>query len=173
MRTTVYSIALVNLLMLGAVIYGRLAPDLPDVALTGQIDHILVDKSDREMIVYRDGKALKRYDVGLCVAPSGDKVREGDGKTPEGIFRIDRKNPNSQFYLSVGIDYPLPEDRARAAAGGYSPGGDIFIHGQPKGITGRMKIGRDWTAGCIAVSNAEMEELFAAIPYGITVEIRP
>lgn len=173
MSNTLFSSSIATLVVVAALIYGRLTPDPPEIALTGQVDHILIDKSDRRMIVYRDGKALKGYDIALGFAPLGDKVREGDGKTPEGVFRINRKNPNSKFHLSVGIDYPLKEDLQRAKAGGYSAGGDIFLHGQPAGIKGTRRIISDWTAGCIAVSNAEMNELFPAISVGTTVEIRP
>jgi murein L,D-transpeptidase YafK len=159
-------------LVLGFALYGALRPR-PLPPLSGQIDHILIDKSDRELVVFRDGRALRRYTVSLGFAPEGDKERQGDGRTPEGQFRIDRRNSASRFHLSLGIDYPQPDDVARAAAGGYSPGGDIFIHGQPRGVTGRMRIARDWTEGCIAVTNATMDELWRVTPVGTTVEIRP
>ncbi|MBT0959506.1 L,D-transpeptidase family protein [Alphaproteobacteria bacterium KMM 3653] len=173
MRRTLYSIGLGGALFAAGVFYGQIRPTLPPPALTGQVDRIVIDKSDREMVVYREGRALKRYGVALGFAPAGDKEREGDGKTPEGIYKIDRRNPNSSYHLSLGINYPLPEDRSRARAGGYSPGGDIFIHGQPKGITGLRWITEDWTLGCIAVSNAAMDELYPAIALGVEVEIRP
>lgn len=159
-------------LVLGFALYGALGPR-PLPPLTVQIDHILIDKSDRQLVVYRDGRPLRRYTVSLGFAPEGDKERQGDGRTPEGLFRIDRRNAASRFHLSLGIDYPQPQDVARAAAGSYSPGGDIFIHGQPRGVTGRMRIARDWTEGCIAVTNATMDELWRVTPVGTTVEIRP
>lgn len=148
-------------------------PDLPSAPLSGKVDRILIEKAARRMTVYRDGAALKTYRIALGFAPSGDKVRQGDGHTPEGRFRIDRRNPKSAFHLSLGLDYPQPEDLARAKAGGYSPGGDIFIHGQPNHLKGQPTLRRDWTAGCIAVSDAEIEELWAAAANGTTVEIRP
>jgi murein L,D-transpeptidase YafK len=145
-------------------------PDLP--ILTGPIDRILVDKSDRTLTVFRAGQPLRTYPVALGFQPVGDKVREGDGRTPEGTFRVNRRNAASRFHLSLGIDYPQPDDRARAAAGGYSPGGEIFIHGQPNGMAGRPAIATDWTAGCIAVSNDEIEELWRIAPQGTIIEIR-
>ena len=125
----------VILCIVGLIAYNARAPRSPS-EITGAIDHILVDKSDRLMTVYQDGRIVGTFPVRLGFAPVGDKEREGDGKTPEGIFKIDRRNPNSSYYLSLGIDYPQPEDIARAKAGNYSPGGDIFIHGQPKGVSG-------------------------------------
>ena len=88
-------------------------------------------------------------------------------------FTIDRRNSESAFHLSIGLDYPQPEDRARAAKAGYSPGGDIFIHGQPNALPDGLKIKGDWTAGCIALTNAEIEEIWAVTPIGTKVEVRP
>lgn len=146
-------------------------PVLPP--LVGPVDRILVEKSTRRMVVYRDGVALRDYRVALGFAPDGAKIRQGDGKTPEGTFRIDRKNAQSSYHLSVGLDYPQVADRDRAAAGGYDPGGDIFIHGQPNALPDDTVLKGDWTAGCIAVSNAEIREIFAAVQPGAIVEVRP
>lgn len=151
----------------------RPAPPTLGVPLTGPMDRILIEKSARRMTAYRNGQALKTYDVALGFAPLGDKHREGDGRTPEGIFRIDRKNPASAYHLSLGIDYPRASDRARAAAAGVDPGGDIFIHGQPNPLPDGVTLPGDWTAGCIAISDTEMRELFAATQIGTEVEIRP
>jgi len=148
-------------------------PPVPPVPLAEPIDRIVIEKSARRMTLFRDGSALRVYTVTLGFAPEGDKERQGDGRTPEGLFRIDRRNANSRFHLSLGIDYPQRDDRRRAAAGGYSPGGDIFIHGQPGGILPWQWIGADWTAGCIAVANAVVEELWAVTAIGTEVEIRP
>ena len=147
-------------------------PPAPLPPIAGQIDRILIEKSDRRMTLFQDGVAVRIYPVALGFAPSGDKVRQGDGKTPEGIFRIDRRNPHSSYTLSLGLDYPQAEDRARAAAGGYSPGGDIFIHGQPNRFPDALILSGDWTAGCIALSNAQMREVWAVTPVGTQVEIR-
>ncbi|NAZ38068.1 murein L,D-transpeptidase family protein [Rubellimicrobium sp. CFH 75288] len=164
------SALLVALFSLWAGLAPKPAPLPP---LEGPVDLIVVDKSDRVLSLVRDGRVLRRYHVSLGFAPEGPKARQGDGRTPEGVFRIDRRNAASRFHLSLGIDYPRPEDRARAAAGGYSPGGDIFIHGQPAGVTGRWRVPGDWTDGCIAVTNDAMEEIWAVAPIGTPVEIRP
>lgn len=147
---------------------------LPEqTALQGPVDHILIEKAARRMIAYRDGRALKTYRIALGFSPEGDKREQGDGKTPEGIFRVDRRNDASAYHLSLGIDYPQSGDRARAAAEGVDPGGDIFIHGQPNQLPGSIVLPGDWTAGCIAVANTEITELFAATSIGTKVEIRP
>lgn len=151
----------------------RALPVPTDLPLVGPVDWIVIEKSARRMIAYRDGLALKSYRIALGFAPDGDKRRQGDGKTPEGIFRVDRRNGASAYHLSLGIDYPRAGDRARAAAAGVDPGGDIFIHGQPnQRPTGEILPG-DWTAGCIAISDGEIRELFAATAIGTEVEIRP
>ncbi len=158
----------------GLALYYRPAiPPAPLPPLTGQIDRIVIEKSARLMTVFRKGQPLRSYAIALGFAPSGDKTAQGDGKTPEGVFRIDRRNPNSRYHLSLGLDYPRAADRARAAAAGVSPGGDIFIHGQPNGLGQRVTLTHDWTAGCIAVSNSQIAELWAVTPIGTEVEIRP
>lgn len=138
-------------------------------------DRIEVLKADRLLLLYRDGAEIGRYPVSLGFAPEGDKAREGDGKTPEGAYVIDRKNPKSSFHLSLGVSYPDAEDRAEAAARGVSPGGDIFIHGLPngRGFIGAAHRLRDWTLGCVAVTNSEIEEIWARVPVGTPIEIRP
>lgn len=167
-------------ILLGALMLGLLAlyqyrlPSAPPplTPLSGQIDRILVEKSARRLTVYRYGAALRTYRVALGFSPTGSKVRQGDGKTPEGIFRINRRNAASAFHLSLGIDYPQKGDVIRARSGGYAPGGDIFIHGQPNSFAGKPTLKRDWTAGCIAVSDSEIEELWRITPIGTVVEIR-
>lgn len=160
----------------GVILWDRFAPPAPPPIMepiTGQIDRIVVEKSARQMTVFRDGQALKTYKIALGFTPAGDKEVEGDGKTPEGLYQITHRNPNSAYHLSLGIDYPQPEDITRAKAAGVSPGGDIFIHGQPNGSGRFVTIPYDWTAGCIAVSDDEIEELWAITPDGTEVEIRP
>lgn len=136
-------------------------------------DMVLVDKSDRTLTLYRDGQPTWTVDgIQLGDAPQGHKQFEGDERTPEGRYTIDYGNPQSAYHLSLHISYPNAADRAYAAARGRSPGGAIFIHGQPNALSaGRMS--GDWTDGCIAVSNDEMEVLWQAIPNGTPIDIRP
>lgn len=141
--------------------------------LTGTVDRILVEKAARRLTLFQDGRAVRVWRVALGHAPAGAKVRQGDGRTPEGVFRIDRRNAASRFHLALGLDYPQRKDLIRAAAGGYSPGGDIFIHGQPNALSGKPTLAYDWTAGCIALSDAEIEALWRVAPVGTPVEIRP
>lgn len=141
--------------------------------ITGMADRLIVEKSARRMQMVVDGEVVREYRIALGFAPLGDKERQGDGRTPEGVFRIDRRNSASAYHLSLGLDYPQAEDRARAAAAGYDPGGDIMIHGQPNKLPDAMVITGDWTAGCIAVSNAEIREIWAATDANTLVEVRP
>jgi murein L,D-transpeptidase YafK len=145
----------------------------PPPPLTGSVDRIVVEKAARRMQLWQDGQMVRTYRIALGFEPQGDKVRQGDGKTPEGEFTIDRRNDRSAFTLSVGLDYPRPQDLQRAATGGYNPGGDIFIHGQPDALPDGFKLKGDWTAGCIALTNSEMREVWAVTPIGTKVEIRP
>ncbi|MCK8463926.1 L,D-transpeptidase [Aliiroseovarius sp. S1339] len=167
------------LLIIGAVgmlLWDRYAPPAPPPTLepiSGQIDRIVIEKSQRTLTVLQRGKALRTYKVALGFATDGDKLIQGDGKTPEGVFKIDRRNDESAFHLSLGINYPLPQDIARAKLDGSDPGGDIFIHGQPNNLQNAALMDRDWTEGCIALSNEEIEELWAVTPIGTEVEIRP
>ena len=141
--------------------------------LTGTVDRIIVEKSARRLVLVQGGQKVREYRIALGFSPVGDKERQGDGRTPEGVYRIDRRNDRSAYHLSLGLDYPQPKDRARAQAVGYSPGGDIMIHGQPNALPDDMLVKGDWTAGCIAVSNAEMREIWAATDATTLVEIRP
>lgn len=132
-------------------------------------------KSRKKTVFAKDGQNLKEYRIALGFAPVGDKLREGDGKTPEGIYRISGRNPNSRFYLSLRVSYPSAEDRREAAEKGFSPGGDIMIHGLPNKapFLGSAHLLRDWTAGCIAVTNEEIEEIWSMVADGTTIEILP
>lgn len=134
-----------------------------------EVTRVLVQKGARRMYLLHHERVLKRYDIGLGFAPEGHKQFEGDGKTPEGRYMIDRRNPNSAFYLSVGISYPNDRDAAFARSQGKSPGGDIFIHGRGSKRPG----GGDWTAGCISVSNKEMLEIYPMVRNGTVIDIEP
>ena len=131
---------------------------------------IVVQKEARKMYLFHNQKVLKAYDVGLGFSPIGDKKVEGDGKTPEGRYFIDRKNPKSEFHLSLGISYPDASDRAEAALLGKSPGGDMFIHGEARRP---VLFKRDWTAGCIAVKNHEIREIYGMVPLRTPIFIQP
>ncbi len=162
-------------LVLAAAILIRPAPLFPPpaVPLSGPVDRIVVEKSARRLTLWQDGAVVRVYRVALGTSPVGDKQRQGDGRTPEGHFRIDRRNEASAYHLSLGLSYPRPEDRARAAAGGYDPGGDIMIHGQPNTLPSGLMMRGDWTAGCIALTNAQMREIWPVAPIGTPVELRP
>lgn len=136
-------------------------------------DHVRVDKSDRTLALFRAGVVIKIYrGIKLGGAPVGPKQFQGDEKTPEGVYQISGRNPGSRFHLSLRISYPNAADRAFAAKRGRSPGGDIFIHGQPNGSP-LARIPYDWTDGCIALSNAEIEEVWRLVRDGTEVTIRP
>jgi len=135
-----------------------------------EVTHIVVDKSARKMRLFHQGKVLKTYKTALGFAPQGHKQFEGDGRTPEGLYYIDRRNPRSQFHLSIGISYPNADDIAFAKAQGKPPGGDIFIHGKT-GYKGDNK--GDWTWGCIAVTDRQMEDIYAMVRDGTPIQINP
>lgn len=135
-----------------------------------EVTQVIVQKDERRLFLMHHNKVLKTYPVELGFAPQGHKQFEGDGKTPEGFYYIDRRNPNSKFHLSLGISYPNDEDRARAEALGQKPGGDIFIHGQ-KSLFDRGE--GDWTWGCIAVTNDEIEDIYAMVGDMTPIQINP
>ncbi len=135
-----------------------------------EVTYVVVNKEDRRMYLLHHDKVLKDYKIKLGFAPVGHKETEGDGKTPEGLYLIDRRNPNSKYHLSLGISYPNAEDRARAAEMGEKPGGDIFIHGQK---SRRDKGKGDWTWGCIAVTNKQIEDVYAMVRDGTPIQINP
>lgn len=130
---------------------------------------VVVSKRNRVLELRSGDQLLKRYRVHLGFQPVGQKVMSGDGRTPEGQYFIDRRNPRSDFYLSLGISYPNAVDVARARALGVQPGGDIMIHGGPRRVVDRAK--DDWTAGCIAVTDQEIEEIWSMVPTGTPVVI--
>ena len=134
-----------------------------------EVTSVQVHKSDRKMYLLHDDKVLETYDIGLGFAPEGHKEFEGDGKTPEGAYYISHRNPNSQYHLSLGITYPNPNDRAYASSQGKSPGGDIFIHGGPP--KGKLVTKQDWTAGCIAVTDEQVERVYSMVNPGTPIYI--
>jgi len=133
-----------------------------------EVTRVIVDKGAREMFLLHQGRMLKRYKVDLGFAPAGHKQFEGDGRTPEGEYIIDRRNPDSAYHLSLGISYPNERDIAFAKTHSLSPGGDIFIHGEAKTL-GFLR--SDWTAGCISVTNREMEDVYAMVRNGTPITL--
>ncbi|RPH50391.1 MAG: hypothetical protein EHM84_05820 [Lysobacterales bacterium] len=135
----------------------------------------MVDKSDRKLLLLRAGEVLRSYKVSLGLRPEGHKQFEGDFRTPEGAYRLTRRNPNSEYFLSIQVDYPNDNDIARARRQGLKPGGAIMIHGQPN--TPRKPrdyyTNVDWTEGCIAVSNSDMVEIWLMTPPDTPIEIQP
>lgn len=138
-------------------------------------DHVVVFKKARMLELLNHGRVIKAYKIALGGNPIGPKTRQGDHKTPEGIYILDSRNPHSQFYRSIHISYPNTRDRAAARARGFSPGGDVFVHGLPNGYAwiGASHRLKDWTDGCIAVTNEEMDEIWAAVDNGTPIDIRP
>lgn len=135
------------------------------------ITGIQVHKSARQLELVGSGRILKSYNIRLGRKPFGPKKFEGDGKTPEGLYNINRRNPASSYHLSLGISYPNHDDIIAAQAMRRSPGGDIVIHGQPNGLMQTLQ--RDWTIGCIALANTDIEELWQVIEVGVPILIFP
>lgn len=140
----------------------------------GKADQVIVLKHKRQLLLVRAGRVLKSYKVALGLHPSGAKLWEGDGKTPEGTYFIDGRVPGSRYHLALHISYPGPADQARAQAAHRSAGGAIMIHGMPNWFSEiTMSMAPDWTSGCIAVNNDEIEEIWDAVADGTPIEIRP
>ena len=137
-------------------------------------DRVLVEKGARRLSLYRGSRLLAGYKIALGRNPIGHKEREGDSRTPEGVYVIDFRKRDSAFHRALHISYPNAEDRRRARQRGVSPGGAIMIHGLPNGSgrIGKAHTLRDWTDGCIAVTNAEIEEIWSLVPDGTPIEIR-
>ncbi|MFT4012434.1 MAG: L,D-transpeptidase family protein [Paracoccus sp. (in: a-proteobacteria)] len=137
------------------------------------VTQVVVKKGARKMYLVSGREVVRSYDVSLGSQPAGAKQYEGDGRTPEGLYFIDRKNPRSRYHLSVGISYPSAQDITHAAQMGLRPGGDIMIHGLGPEGQRLAQQRRDWTAGCIAVRDDEIEEIFAMLSPGVPVFIYP
>ena len=138
-------------------------------------DQVIVVKSQRTLTLLSHGKVLRTYKVALGGTPVGAKEQQGDHKTPEGRYILDRRNAKSRFYKSIHVSYPNEQDKERAARRGVSPGGDIMIHGLPNGFgwLGATHRAQDWTDGCVAVTNQEIDEIWELVPDGTPIEIRP
>lgn len=138
-------------------------------------DKILVDKSNRKLHLLSNGVPFRTFKIALGLVPEGDKIEEGDQKTPEGLYMIDGRNPDSDFFLSIHISYPSSADRSAAKKSGVSPGGAIMIHGQPNtpNYSAAYYAREDWTNGCIAVSNSDMIDIWLMTPNSVAIEILP
>ncbi len=138
-------------------------------------DRVLVEKAKRQLTLYSKGKEIKTYKIALGRNPVGPKTRQGDGRTPEGMYVVDGRKAKSAFHRALHISYPNAADRARARSLGVSPGGNIMIHGIKNGFgwMGAQHRSSDWTEGCIAVTDEEIEEIWRTVPNGTVVEIVP
>jgi tetratricopeptide (TPR) repeat protein len=141
----------------------------------GSVDKILIEKKERRLMLLSKGEVLKTYKIALGGTPNGPKEKQGDNKTPEGTYFIDSRNKDSHYHLSLHISYPNERDKKRAKELGVSSGGNIMIHGIKNGFSrvGDSHTAVDWTKGCIAVTDEEIEEIEKAAPNGTIVEIRP
>jgi murein L,D-transpeptidase YafK len=173
-RKAAHKISLVGGLLLALLLAGWSVPEA-SVDPGGKVDKVLVVKSKRVLILLRDGEILKTYRIALGRQPKGHKTRAGDNKTPEGSYILDARNPNSNYHLSIRISYPNETDLLNAQRLGVAPGGDIMIHGLSNGTRKLDKYHRylNWTNGCIAVTDREMEEICDLVSDGTPIEIRP
>jgi len=164
---------LVPMAVLGATVSCR--PPTPAQSSPVEVDAVLVEKAARRLTLLSRGHPVRVYSVALGREPVGPKLQQGDDRTPEGSYVIDGRNYNSAYHLALHLSYPNAVDRARAAALGVDPGGDIMIHGLPAGFgwLGPAHRERDWTRGCIAVTDSEIEEISRLVSDGTPVQIRP
>lgn len=149
---------------------------IPDVSFAlEKADMVLVVKSESKLYLKKNGKILKAYNVSFGADPKGHKQRQGDERTPEGRYILDYKKADSDFYKAIHISYPNEQDKQRARKAGVDPGGSIMIHGQKNGWgwLSWMIQRFDWTNGCIALSDRQMEEIWQAVDVGTPIEIRP
>jgi len=168
---------LIALLVAIAVLGATVSCRSPTAAQTpaGEVDAVLVEKAARRLTLLSRGRPVRVYSVALGREPVGPKIQQGDDRTPEGSYVIDSRNYNSAYHLALHLSYPNAADRARAAVLGVGPGGDIMIHGLPNGLgwLGPAHREHDWTRGCIAVTDREIEEISSLVSDGTPVQIRP
>jgi murein L,D-transpeptidase YafK len=164
-------------IVLALIIIGLIYYFLPETKLPAdaKIDKLIVTKSQRTMEAYSNGQLIKTYKISLGQNPVGDKEYQGDKRTPEGEYKINDKNPNSGFHKNLGVSYPNAIDKREAERKGLDPGGEIKIHGLRNGIGFIGKFHRlfNWTAGCMAVTDNEIDELYSAVNLGTPIIIRP
>jgi murein L,D-transpeptidase YafK len=170
-RHRIYSLPAIAVMVMSAIMTNASAKD------TGfpLADMVVVEKENRKLHLMRGGKPFRTFDIALGMYPIGDKRREGDQKTPEGMYWLDLRNPDSDFFLSIHVSYPNTSDRREARNNGLNPGGQIMIHGQPNSPTysEAYYAKEDWTNGCIALSNSDMIDIWLMTPNRVQIEIRP
>ncbi|MBA3562760.1 MAG: L,D-transpeptidase family protein [Gammaproteobacteria bacterium] len=165
-----------HLVLWGALAASPLCADIADLSRGFEYaDRVVVKKSERKLYLMKGDEVMKSYDVRLGKQPVGHKQEEGDLRTPEGVYRLGRRNSSSSYFLSIQVSYPNEQDRAGARERGVAPGGAIMIHGQPNEpiYSSAYYAKRDWTDGCIAVSDPAMVEIWLLTRPGTPVEIRP
>ncbi len=156
---------------------GCTTPPPSSAAYVGHIDKVVVRKSQRQLELISGGKVVRHYHVALGGSPVGHKFREGDQRTPEGSYVLNWRNPNSNYYKAIHISYPNEKDRATSRKLGYNPGGMVMLHGMPTYIQSesmrRQYASRDWTQGCIALQNQDMDEVWRVVQDGTPIQIAP
>ena len=172
-KTLIFLLLLITILFISC----SSETESPQTMITQNIDNILVEKANRKMYLRHGNEIVRTYKISLGKDPIGAKVKSGDNKTPEGIYTIEKHNPKSAFHLSLKISYPNEDQVKTAKDGGYDPGGDIMIHGYPNKIPAFLfkfwHRWKDWTAGCIAVTNDEIEEIYDIVKDGTPITILP
>jgi murein L,D-transpeptidase YafK len=171
---------LISTLLLAPFVLAGLAWPVPATAQLPRAepvkaDLVIVRKKDRTLELRRAGRIIKAFPIALGPSPAGPKRKEGDGRTPEGVYTLDWRNSNSQFYRAIHISYPRDDDQLHAVRWGVSPGGLIMLHGLPNGVSA-ARVGHpwnDWTNGCIAVTNEEMDQIWSMVEDGTTIIIYP
>lgn len=169
------TLAVLATLAVGAVVLTWAHWPTSPLPASAKADRIVVHKAARELVLFADGRELKRYRVSLGGQPVGAKRQEGDERTPEGTYRVDYRKADSSFHLALHVSYPDQQDVVRARQAGVDPGGLIMIHGLPNRLPflGRLHRLVDWTNGCIAVTNPEIEQIWSLVDTGTPVEIEP
>ena len=173
MRIRVFTALAVGSLFVSMISVWMIGQSAAQVVL--RADHVMVRKKERKLELLSRGRVIRSYKVALGGDPIGPKTRQGDHKTPEGSYVLDSRYSQSQFYKSIHISYPSARDRELARQNGYSAGGDVYVHGLPNGYraVGAAHRLRDWTDGCIAVTDEEIDQIWKAVPDGTPIEIKP
>jgi murein L,D-transpeptidase YafK len=177
------ALAWIVILGCAAVAFADGMPEAQPVMLTQSapldslpaVDRVVVKKSERRLVLMHGGNVVRSYHISLGLSPVGQKERSGDFRTPEGSYRVERRNPRSDFFLSLKVSYPNPVDLKRARSHHWDTGGSIMIHGLPNTLKHEPEYyeSHDWTDGCIAVSNADMTEIWMLTPDDVPIDIRP